>query len=547
MFKKIISISLTALILCFIFTSCGDSIAGVDAQMIMPIDSDPGYLDPQICSSTASLNIINNCFEGLVDVDADGEIVAACAESYEVSADGLTYTFYLRDDLQWRMTTSATALMSNDDGELEFDTQITAYDFAFALERAVSSETLAPFVSSLFSIKNAEEIYNGEKSVSKLGVTVISDLVLEIELETPDLDFLYTLSTSIAMPCSEEFFEATGGRYGLSTTYLIYNGAFYISSWSDDTSITATKNTLYYDYDSVMPSSIYYSINDEYDTRSTKVISGTYEVSPILESQVSSIEADKKSSLVSFESSTFSMFFNCEDTLLGNPSLRQALVYSLDMDVINSEIDATEASGILPSTTMVTSLYYEDLRGDLEFLDYDTTLSSTLYKEVLDTLDSYSLELTILCSQENESMVRQLIQSWQSAMGISLGLSVEAVDSTTLASQIESGDYQIAFADVNFTGSTAYNALSMFLTDSSENVFNYDSNDFNDLMSEVKSSSSFSQMASYLTEAENLLLEDAVIVPLFEQEIYYGLADGVSGVYFNSTGEIVTFKYALRA
>lgn len=210
MFKKIISISLSLLILTFCFTSCNSTIAGSDVQMIMPIDSDPLYLDPQICSSTAALNIINNCFEGLVDVDENGDIVTACAQSYSVSDDGLTYTFILRQDMQWKMTTSAKNLVATDDESEEFDTRVTAYDFAFALERAVTPETVSPFVSTLFSIKNAEEIYNGTKDISTLGITVISDYILEIELERVDLDFLYTLTTSIAMPCNEAFFEATG-------------------------------------------------------------------------------------------------------------------------------------------------------------------------------------------------------------------------------------------------------------------------------------------------------------------------------------------------
>lgn len=545
MFKKIISISLALFILSFCFTSCSDSVAGTDVQIIMPIDSDPLYLDPQICSSTAALNIINNCFDGLVDEDENGEIVTACAESYTISDDGLTYTFVLRDDLQWKMTTSASNLMLNEDGTSSFDTQITAYDFAFALERAVSTETQAPFVSSLFSIKNAEEIYNGEKDVSSLGVTVISDLVLEIQLESVDLDFLHTLTTAIAMPCSEEFFEATGGRYGLSTTYLIYNGAFYISGWSDNTAITATKNTLYYDYENVMPSSIYFSINDEYSTRTTKVLNGTYEVSPILQSQLDELDGNKNAQVYSFQSSTLSLFFNCEDTYLASTSLRQAIVYSLDTDVLYSVIDGTIADGILPSTTSISSESFKYLRSGLAMLEYDTALSSSLYREFLEKLDAYTIELSIICTEEYESATRQLIQGWQSAMGISFNISVEVLDETELNSRVSSGDYQIALANITFTGSTAYNALSIFTTDSPDNVFNFDSNDFNDIMSEAKNSTTVVDMANSLTQAEQYLISNAVIVPLFEENIYYGLGSNVSGVYFNSTGEIVTFKYAL--
>jgi oligopeptide transport system substrate-binding protein len=97
--KKIISLLLCILIV-FSLSACTTE-KGLDAQLIFPIDNDPKFLDPQIISDVGARNIILNCFEGLVTVGKDGEIVPGMAEKWDISADGKTYVFYLRENSRW--------------------------------------------------------------------------------------------------------------------------------------------------------------------------------------------------------------------------------------------------------------------------------------------------------------------------------------------------------------------------------------------------------------------------------------------------------------
>ena len=114
--KKIISVLLCILIV-FSLSACTAE-KGLDAKLIFPIDNDPKFLDPQIISDVGAINIILNCFEGLVTRSVNGEIIPGMAERWDVSADGKTYVFYLRENSRWRVTSAAKKVLGGDNIQL---------------------------------------------------------------------------------------------------------------------------------------------------------------------------------------------------------------------------------------------------------------------------------------------------------------------------------------------------------------------------------------------------------------------------------------------
>ena len=217
--KRIIAAITVLPILCAVFTACQSSDIRPEDQIInFIIESDPLTLDPQIADDRSSAILIANIFEGLVKSSDDGTISPGIAESWDISNDGLEYTFHLVENSCW----------SN--GE-----QLTADDFIFGITRSLSPETRADNVSDLFPIKNAVPLYKGEDV--ELGVYAPDDHTLKIELEYPTDGILYALSENIAMPCSEEFFYSTKGKYGKDADLIITNGPFAIREaygWEHD-------------------------------------------------------------------------------------------------------------------------------------------------------------------------------------------------------------------------------------------------------------------------------------------------------------------------
>ena len=198
-----------------------------DAYIYFELPQTPVTLDPQTASSDAELLIVRNIYEGLMRLDKTGKISeGACAE---YSKNGLTYTFTLREDMYW----------NNGD-------PLTAKDFVFGLRRALDPETLAPFASRLFCIKNAKEVYSGALAPEKLGVNAPNDSTVKITLEYEDKDFLYNLTTSVAMPCNEKVFKESAGKYGLFKDYIVSCGSYRLTKWNKESfGIRLYKNEEY--------------------------------------------------------------------------------------------------------------------------------------------------------------------------------------------------------------------------------------------------------------------------------------------------------------
>lgn len=541
MLKKSLSVMLCLLLVLTCFSACGEK-KGSDAALVYPIDSDPEYLDPQIISHSGAKNIIANCFEGLVAVNEKGEIVPAAAESWFASADGLTYTFTLRRDCKWRVSIYAGPLIGLSSKETN-SLPVTAHDFAFGLTRALLPETKSPGAAALFAIENAIEVSSGKVSKKHLGVRALDDYTLEIKLSHSDPDFLYALTQSAAMPCNEKFFNATGGRYGLAVKYLIYNGPFYLNNWVDDVSLSIRKNDYYHSSKTVMPRSVYFSILDEQETRLGKLKDKTYSVSPLSYSQALEIADSKKYSLSSLDSVLTALLFNCSDEVLSDMNIRRALASSFNYDSLYEALGEKTAKGIVPKGLFVSSLRYRETAKETAL--YKNSDPAALFRKGLDRLDISSAELTVLCSEDNEGVVRKIMQTWQAILGISCAISVESVAESDLQARVASGNYQIALADIRYHTDTAFNALSRFRSDGSDNVIRLQSKTYDSLVDAVKDADNVGETVKAMEKCEEYLVSSAAIIPLYEKSIYYGLSKGVSGIFSCACGDIVYFRNTL--
>ena len=218
-----------SLAMCFflLFSLMGCNSNTEKAYLYFELPEIPSTVDPQTAKTDAELIIVKNIYEGLMRKDADGETVLGAAES--ISQDGLTYTFTLRDGITW-----------------DNDTAVTAEDFVFGIRRALDPKTKSPFASRLFSVKNAKSVNSGKTSPENLGVIAIDDKTVKFTLEYEDEKFLETLTTSVAMPCNEKFFNDSKGKYGLFRENIISNGSYRLTKWNKESfGIRLYKNENY--------------------------------------------------------------------------------------------------------------------------------------------------------------------------------------------------------------------------------------------------------------------------------------------------------------
>ena len=220
-------ISLTLILTVFCLSFCGCKKDYSKNYVYFDVSSEPKSLDPQTASTDEELMIVRNIFEGLLRKNEKGEIVNGVCSSYFVN--GLELTFNLKENAVW----------SN-------GTKLTANDFVFGLRRAVTPNVKATFADRLLSVKNAKSILEGSLSPESLGVRSEGKYTLKITLETTDEYFLDTLTTSVCMPCNEEFFKSTVGQYGLNAKCILGNGSYVLKKWNpDDFGIRLYRNEEY--------------------------------------------------------------------------------------------------------------------------------------------------------------------------------------------------------------------------------------------------------------------------------------------------------------
>lgn len=534
MFKRIVSLLLCAVLIA-LFCSCGKSSSDV---LIMPISADPLCLDPQVADSKEAKLIINNCYEGLVRLDADGKIIPGVAETWDTSADGLTYTFHLRSDSHWKLLNSFEDVLPEGYKD-SYRTQVIAADFVFGLRRAVVPTTQSNDAEKLFCIKNAADINSGKQSVSSLGVQAQDNQTLVVTLQRADPDFLRKLTLPVSMPCHEEFFKATHAKYGLDLKYTFCNGPFYLSRWAEDNTLSAYKNDEYKGNAQVRPDEIYFYVNTDEASVIKKLKQRTYDCAFISESALDSFADNSKITEQSINNIVYGLCLNCQDSVLMNEDMRKALVMVTKTDKLTESSANAFTSGIVPQCVRFGEQSYRDIAGSVGGLGYNETHAVTLWKKGLKTLDISTAEITVTCTEENAALMQEAIQNWQKVLGTSILAKVEIKSADDVKTSIANSTYQIAYYRINTDSSTVTDTLKKFTSDSSYNIFNFSDKEYDAAVNAVLKTYSGDNIVSGCVKAEQIILNKAVFVPMFYGSSYAVINKGVDGLYFSSAFESI--------
>lgn len=544
---KALFFKLTSLLLVFTFmfilTSCGGS-DGVNMSFSYPIPSEPSTLDPQVCSGMAAETAVANLFEGLVRIGENGAIVPGAAEKMDVSSDGLVYTFRLRSGLKWHLTGKFSDILG-EDFEKTFDAALAAKDFVFGFRRALSPSTSSPGASSLYAIKNAKEVRNGELPATSLGVAAADAHTLIITLSSKCADFLSLLTEPVSMPCNETFFNACKGKYGKGLSFTLCNGPFYLSKWTSGSSLLMKKNADYTGTNKALPSSVTLYINHDESSYVKKVSDGVYDAA--IGVTAASIQADSaECNVFEFQNTVWGLCFNCGDDVLSNRYIRLALCGSFEASKLGLAENHVRAKGLLPSCCRIGGENYREKAGSADFVAYNHEKASDYWKAGLDDLGLSSVTVTVMCTPENEYSVRKLLQYWQQSFGISIKAKADAVELSSLKKSLKDGKYQVALAPVTVSSASAAICLAEYSPESGKNIFSYASETYADIIANAFRSGSAASTAEGCRIAESFLMQNGAFYPLYESSEFLTLAKGVSGIVGSPDGNSVCFASAVK-
>ncbi|MCL2108760.1 MAG: peptide ABC transporter substrate-binding protein [Oscillospiraceae bacterium] len=518
----------------FLSSSCRKEDDGSNYIFKFDIAYNPRTLDPQNASGQTAAMLIANMFDGLLKIDSDGNIALNLAEKYTLSDDKLTYTFQLRDDVYWYF-----------DGDSE--TICTAHDFVYAFRRLFNPAVKSENAPLFYAIKNAEKIHTENlTNLHDIGVYAADDFTLIITLEQPDPHFPYLLTTPPAMPCNEEIFLKTAGRYGLNGENLPSNGAFYLTKWHydphrpQDSVITMRRNNknnhvfdTNQDNENAVPDRIYplglnfFISNGEplenFRSNTTQALIATGN------SDATSMLISQNFPCSGAETSVWGLVFETHGTF-GNSDLRYAFAAAIERENIEflpMKNGWRIAENLVPPViTIDTDFNYREHANDTFPPEFNRENAHAAYEKGAGMVSRENLTGLKIIMPENQAASEYLgrvLQQWQAVLGFYC--TVESLPPDSFERAVLSGNFDIAF--VKLTG--GYNSPDAYLSGFgnpgdllSRSLPQNTVAEYQNLLKSARLSEDIVAAAELYKQAENALLEQVYFMPIcFQTEMFF--------------------------
>lgn len=462
---------------------------------------EPQTLDPHLAEGIPSSHILRDLFEGLTTEAPDGQIIPGAASRWNVSRDGLVYTFYLRRDGAW----------SNGDG-------LTSEDFVFSLRRSTDPQTASNYANMLYPIENAREVLAGELPTDALGVTSLDRFTLQITLNDPTPYFLNLLAHSSMYPVHRASLEEHGSRFSRAGN-LVSNGAFMLDEWSVRSRIDLVRNPYYHGTDNVILERVrYLPIEDEsteVKTFRAREMQWTYEVP---NNQFAWLVDNYAEELVisPWLGSYFFGFNLLQEPFIENPDLRRALVLAIDREVLT---DKVTQFGELPSFNLVppgVTDYEPAIPEYAEWTQAERVEEARRLYQQAGYSDEQPLRIEIRYNtSENHKKVALAIASmWKQALGV-IAVLVNEEWKVFLQNREQKIATQVFRAGWIGDYNDPYSFLSLFSTDNGLNDYGYSNLTVDTLIEEISKERVPGRRRRMMQETERMILADNPIIPVY--------------------------------
>ena len=520
-----------------------DTAAAGSSDMNVMLETPVESLDPQQATDGTSFEVIADYTDGLMQMDADGQAVPAIAESYDLSDDGLTYTFHLRSDAKW----------SN-------GTPVTAADFVFAWQRAVDPAVASEYaymLSDIGQIKNAAEIIAGDMDKSELGVTAVDDTTLQVELNVPVSYFLSLMYFPTFYPVNEEFFNSCGDTFATSPETTLSNGAFILDSYEPAaTAFHLTKNADYYDAGRVQLSGLNYQVIQDSQQALMSYQTGALDTTLVNGEQVDQVKDDPE-----FKTVGAGYLWYVSPNMdavpeLANLNVRLALTMAIDRDAITG--DALK-DGSAPTYTAVPPEFAagpdgSDFSADQEkFADVctcDATSAADYWTKGLEELGitELSLDMVVDADDAPQKVAQVLKEQWETTLpGLTVNLVVEPKKQRV--QDMQDGNYQLGLTRWGPDYADPMTYLGMWVSGNSNNYGLWSNADYDAIIDECTTGDLCTDAEGRwerLYDAEQIVMDEAVIFPLYTQCNAEMLSSKVTGVEYHPVALNRVYKDAVK-
>ena len=467
--KKCETILFTNCFLVYVVTASADDASYLGVMLGTNVMS----LDTNLATDGDSFEVIADCIDGLMQMDKDGAAVPALAESFDVSDDGLTYTFHLRD-AKWNN-----------------GTPVTANDFVFAWRRiAKEAGEYAYMLDEIGNIKGAAEIISGsEADLTTLAVSAPDDKTFVVELNVPVSFFPSLMYFPTFYPINEEFYNSLAdGTYGTSPETFLSNGAFVLESYTPGTAnLSVKKNPDYWDADRVKLAGINYQVVGSSDNALTAFRNKTLDVVMVSGNQVDAAKKDAtlaENLKVTGAGYMWYLSFsqtekNAEGGMLANANLRLAISNAIDREnlVDNYVMDGSLATyTAVPPQFAASSTTGEDFSANqdafIDYVGYNPEKAAEYLEAAKAELGKDSFSFTMIYGNNEGDEVQKVAQAIKEDVEDALPgveINLQSMTKAERLDKMQNDNYDIALTRWGPDYADPMTYLGMWVTNNSNN------------------------------------------------------------------------------
>lgn len=517
-----------------------ESASDLNVMLETPVES----LDPQQATDGTSFEVIADYTDGLMQMDADGQAVPAIAETYDLSEDGLTYTFHLRDDAKW----------SN-------GADVTAADFVFAWQRAVDPAVASEYsymLSDIGQIVNAAEIIAGEKDKSELGVTAVDEHTLEVQLNVPVSYFLSLMYFPTYYPVNEEFFNSCGDTFATSPETTLSNGAFVLDSYEPAaTAFHLTKNPDYYAADDIALAGLNYQVIQDSQQALMSYQAGDLDTTLVNGEQVDQVKDDPQFMSVG-AGYLWYVSPNIENVPeLANLNIRLAMTMAINRESITGDVlkDGSAATYTAVPMQFAAGPDGSDFSADQTmFADvcaYNAETAVGYWTAGLEELGITELTLDMIVDADDapQKVAQVLKEQWETTLpGLTVNLTVEPKKQRV--EDMQDGNFQLGLTRWGPDYADPMTYLGMWVTGNSNNYGFWSNAEYDAIIAECTTGDLCTDAQgrwSRLYDAEKIVMDEAVIFPLYTQCNAEMMSSKVTGVEFHPVALNRVYKNAEKS
>lgn len=490
------------------------------------VGPEPDTIDPALNSSVDGGTLCNHAFEGLTRLSTDGATYEpGQAESWDVSEDGLTYTFHLREGLKWS------------DGSA-----LTANDFVYSWNRAIQPETAADYEYMFDVIEGYDE--------KSLNVTATDDLTLVVQLKANTPYFTELCAFPAYFPVQQATVEGAGESWATDPSTYVCNGPYKLVEWAHDSYMLYEQNENYWDVANLGPKQIKFVLMEDANSQLSAYETG--EVVFIDDCPTDEIAAQKENSDFYLEGQlgTYYASYNTQNEYLSNPLVRKALTLAIDRNYICEQIGQAgqQPAGAFVATGLTDAdptKEFREVGGDyFDPMDYEGNVE--LAKKALEEAGYPNGEgLPTFNYLTNDSAghvdIAEALQNMWKEIGVNINIDTQ--EWSTFLNTRKNGEYDIArngwLGDYN----DPISFLDMWITGGGNNDAQWSNAEYDALIKEVKSSSDQAVRMADMHKAEDIIFDEWMLCPLYYYVDIFLLKDNVEGFYSSPLG-FKFFKYA---